>query len=260
MFKQNKNSNENPQNIANEHNQFCKEFAPGQKTTKDCLGESYVEARFPRVVPKNGEYIFVTHEKKRTDLYPSEKHPNVTNLCFLGYFGLNKSKGGFDDKNKSFVMGSLGNENPNYIANYNKIGITDLKQKLEGNEKNKEALKDYLEGVDKYAKLGFRLDLAGKDNVVMNSNESGSEIVINNSAAKMESITTLEENLTKINSGNGNYSRREVVEIMNQIAGIVNINVLCDLVDRPKIYNFEVKMINLISKTLNNWDNLYIDK
>ena len=148
----------------------------------------------------------------------------------------------------------------NYIAHYNKMGITNLIQKLEGNEKNKEALKDYLDGVDKYVKLGFRLDLAGKDNVVMNDGESGSEVIVNNSAAKMESITTLEENLTKINSGDGNYSRREVVEFMNQIAGIVNINVLCDLTERPRIYNFEQKIISLISKTLNNWDNLYIEK
>ena len=103
-----------PQKIREEHNQFCEKFAEGQKITKDCLGDSYVAARFPKVVPKGKNYIFVTHEKKRTDLYPSEKHPNVTNLCFLGYFGLNKGNGAFDDKNKSFVMGSLGDKNPNY--------------------------------------------------------------------------------------------------------------------------------------------------
>jgi len=78
----------------------------------------------------------------------------------------------------------------------------------------------------------------------------------------MESITTFEENLTKIANGKdkNEYSRREIVEFMNQIAGIVNINTLCDLVGKPKMYTFEPKTNELIKQVLDNWKDLYVEK
>lgn len=220
-----------------------------QRELKEIFGEMYIMSRFPNFAIKDGQYYLVTHEQKRGDLYPSKANENVTNLCFLGYFGLTKNN--LDQQGIDFIFGALFDQNQeNYINDYENGRIEDLAKILDFKEV-KLALQKYLKAVENYAKMGFRLDLIGKDNVVLHKNFETYEIVINNSAAKMEKIDTFLENCQKITDNN--YKRREIIEFANQIAGMVNINLLCDLIQKSRIFTFDSKTENLAKKVLKNW-------
>ena len=227
-----------------------------QRKLKEVFGEMYIMSRFPNFAIKDSQYYLVTHEPKRSDLYPSKAHENVANLCFLGYFGLTKNN--LDHQNIDFIFGALFVQSKeNYIKDYENKKIEDL-AKFVDSKKAKLALQKYLEAVENYAKMGFRLDLAGDDNVVLNKTIEKYEVVINNSAAKIERIDTFLENCQNITQNK--YGRKEIIEFCNQIVGMVNINLLCDLAGRPRVFNFDDKAQNLIKKVLENWQNFYVEK
>jgi hypothetical protein len=100
------------------------------------------------------------------------------------------------------------------------------------------------------------LDLAGNDNVILNQVDQKYEVIINNSAAKNGKIDTFLENLQKINSQT--YERREIIQVANQVAFIVNINILCDLIQKPRVFKFNEKDENLIKNVLTNWQDFYV--
>jgi hypothetical protein len=236
---------------------YLEDLKQKQEVIKSLFGKMYIPARFLNFAIKNGKCHLVSHEPLRLDLYPSEEFENVTNLTFLGYFGM--TNGDIDARNMQFILGALLGENKqNYISDYGREGVNILIQTLQ-DPKAQTAIKDYLNKLSEYTKTNYRLDLVGKDNVVLEKNQENEfQVIINNSAAKFEKIDTFLPNLKKILKGD--YGRMEIIEICNQIAVMVNTNLLCDLVGNTRIFNFDKEAESLIKFTLLLWDNLYLKK
>jgi hypothetical protein len=234
---------------------YLEDLKQKQEATKNFFGKMYIPARFLSLAIKNGKCCLVSHEPLRLDIYPSEEFENITNLAFLGYFGM--TKGDIDKRNRQFILGGLLGENKqNYISDYDREGINILIETLQ-NPKAQTAVKDYLSKLEEYTKTGYRLDLVGKDNVILEKNqEDDFEVIINNSAAKFKKIDTFSQNLKNILEGN--YGRIEIIEICNQVAGMINTNLLCDLVEIPRVFNFDSETQDLIKSILFSWKNLYI--
>lgn len=89
-----------------------------------------------------------------------------------------------------------------------------------------------------------------------NYNDGTSEVVINNSAVKIERIDTLSENLKKVL--NEEYDEGDINEIMNQVAGMVNINILCDMVNRSRVFVFDTETEFDLKEVLMGWNGYYI--
>lgn len=55
------------------------------------------------------------------------------------------------------------------------------------------------------------------------------------------------------------YNLSDINEIMNQVAGMVNINILCDMVNRPRIFTFDPETEIDLKEVLMGWEDYYIE-
>jgi hypothetical protein len=230
-----------------------------QVLPREVFKDIYIAPRFLNVIDRNGKYYLVTHEKYRKDIYPSEDKENILDLCFLPNLNISSYLGmanlDLEPGRYGYYLGlnSLFGEKFNDFNKYPKL------QNITKSEESSIAVKEYLDAVEDYKNLGFRLDLAGGDNVVLANYDDGkSEVVINNSAVKIERIDSLEKNLRKIlDKDKDKYNIK--FELDSQISGMVNINLICDIVNRPRIFTFDSQTEIDLKEVLMDWNSYYIE-
>jgi hypothetical protein len=229
---------------------FLKQFIQNQRVAIDIFHEMYVPSRFPKIIKNDTSTTLVTHEKLRKDLYPSSEHKNVTDLCFANYMGMYDSvKKGNLDFILSCLSGSLDENTIGGIDDSNSLNnIRGLQMQISSNESVYQIIKKYLNRVDLYKQKGLAIDLVGQDNVVLHKIEDNFEIIINNSAVKGDKIDTFTENLN-LQETDTDFNAK-ITDLKNQVAMIININLLCHLTDHKFIFQFDSEVIEKLQKIL----------